>query len=611
MTPTALRTVLSQPGTILLDASEAQRPEEGKTLLFASPLEILVASTSDAIWTVLARVDAAIAEGYYAAGFISYEAAQAMEPTLPAHPPDTPLCWFGIYTEAVDVSLDVLAETLTTDAAVHLTTAPTFGLNRPTYRERIDRIKSLIYEGEVYQINFTDTLTFEYYGEAFALYAALRKQQTVPFGAWLNIGTQQILSFSPELFFARDVRRIWTRPMKGTIHRGHNAHDDEALAEALRTDAKSQAENLMIVDLLRNDLSLVCEPGSVQVPTLFEVEPYRTLHQMTSTVEGRLVEGVSYSDVFAALFPCGSVTGAPKLRAMKHIHALERHARGVYCGTIGYIAPNDRAVFSVGIRTLTVEKSLAQMGVGSGIVWDSDADAEYDECLLKAAFITRALAPPLPPETGLIETMRVNQGTIELLDYHVNRLAQSAEALGFSLDLDTVHTAIRKRLTQTDNPTYVLRFVLRRSGEFAFSTRSVSVFERPLRLMLVQTDLDPLDPRLRHKTTARELYSQAYTQAQNAGYDEALLINAEGFATEGSRSNLFARFGDTWHTPPTALGLLGGVYRQFWLDSDASATEHKIHYHELAQADEVVLTNAVWRRVPCIVAPHLTALRAA
>lgn len=592
----------------MLDASEASRPEERHSLLFARPVEVLLAATPTQVRGVLARIDAAVADGYYVSGFMSYEAASAWEPTLPHHPADALLCWFGVYERATAVSDDLLLDTLQEHGSMGLGDTPTFGLSQQAYGEKIDAIKSLIYEGEVYQINFTDALTFSFSGATLDLYAALRKEQKVPFGAWLNLGAQQILSFSPELFFARDDRRLWTRPMKGTTHRGHTAAEDARLADALRADAKSQAENLMIVDLLRNDLSLVCEPGSVHVPALFEVEPYRTLHQMTSTVEGRLVDGATYANIFTALFPCGSVTGAPKLRSMAHIHALERQARGVYCGTIGYIAPDDRAVFNVAIRTVTVDGQQAAMGVGSGIVWDSDADAEYAECLLKASFVSRALTPPLPPGTGLIETMRVAGGQIALLDLHLDRLARSATALAFVLDRTATREAIVQQVRTGDPSVYVLRLVLHRNGTVTFSTRNAASFGAPLQALLVEADLDPSDPRLRHKTTARDVYTAAYERAQAAGYDEALLVDGDGYVTEGSRSNVFVRFGETWHTPPTTLGLLGGVYRQHWLDTDPNVIERPIHRLDVQHADEVVLTNAVWGRVPCVVAAEETAL---
>lgn len=597
---------------MLLDASEALHPEERNSLLFAHPAEVLTAATLAQVRDVLSRLDTAIADGYFVAGFMSYEAAPAWEAALPAHPTDMPLCWFGIYEDMTPIAEEVLRDTFQQPDAIRLDGAPAFGLTQQAYQDKIQAIKSLIYEGEVYQINFTDALTVTFSGSALDMYAALRKEQGVPFGAWLNLGPQQVLSFSPELFFARQGRRLWTRPMKGTTHRGESATEDARLAGELRTDAKSQAENLMIVDLLRNDLSLVCEPGSVHVPALFEVEPYRTLHQMTSTVEGRLADDITYTDVFKALFPCGSVTGAPKLRSMTHIHALERQARGVYCGTIGYIAPDDRAVFNVAIRTVTVDGQHAQMGVGSGIVWDSDADAEYAECLLKASFVSRALTPLqppglLPPGTGLIETMRVADGKVKLLALHLDRLEHSAAALGFVYDRQKTREAIEQQMRRGSAPVYVLRLVLAQSGAGTFSTRDATSFKGPLNVMLVEADLDPGDPRLHHKTTARDVYTAAYNQAQAAGYDEALLVNSEGYVTEGSRSNVFVRFGAEWYTPPTTFGLLDGVFRRHWL-ADPNVFEKPIHRLDLRRADEVVLTNAVWGRVQGVIAAAMASL---
>jgi para-aminobenzoate synthetase/4-amino-4-deoxychorismate lyase len=239
----------------------------------------------------------------------------------------------------------------------------------------------------VYQINLTAPVRFRFEGEPLALYRRMRRRQPVPYGAFLNLGDgRRVLSASPELFFRRDGARVWTRPMKGTVRRGASPEEDQRLRRALAADEKNRAENVMIVDLLRNDLSVCCEPDSVRVPELFSVEPYETVSQMTSTVEGRLKPDTGYADLFRALFPCGSVTGAPKLRAMRRIRRLEKEPRGVYCGAVGFAGPRE-AAFNVAIRTVELAGAEGRMGIGSGVVWDSDPDTEYEECLLKAAFL--------------------------------------------------------------------------------------------------------------------------------------------------------------------------------------------------------------------------------
>ena len=353
----------------------------------------------------------------------------------------------------------------------------------------------------------------------------------------------------------------------------------------------------MIVDLLRNDLSVVCEPGSVQVPALFTTEPYETLHQMTSTVEGRLREDVGYAALFRALFPCGSITGAPKIRAMQLIDQLEPEPRGVYCGAIGFIAPDERAVFSVAIRTVVLKDGRGEMGTGSGIVWDSDADAEYDECLLKARFLTDVTEPDLPFE--LIETMRWD-GTdglhgIRLLSGHLDRMRMSARHFGFAFDEADLRRQVRDTLRSLPaGVPHRVRVTLSKSGVFNITT-SLSLKENrtPWKVILSDVQADSGDVFFQHKTTRREAYERAYQQAQKAGCDEALLLNERGEVTEGSRTNLFIQQGAALYTPPLTSGLLGGVYRRHLLETRADVQERVLYPDDLRTADALYLCNAV------------------
>ncbi|MEZ4703546.1 MAG: aminodeoxychorismate synthase component I [Rhodothermales bacterium] len=391
--PDAIATRLREPGTVLLDTAKRDDGEPGGCLLFANPVRHIVAESVADVMPALHRAQAAVDAGRYIAGFVSYEAGAACCGLSPAHAGPEPLLWFGVYDAPAAIDLPE-ADTPVWIGDRRLAIA------RDAYAEAIGRIKDHIREGDVYQVNFTTSLRFPYRGDPFALYRALRSRQRVAYGAYVPRPGGAMLSFSPELFFRIDGDRITARPMKGTVRRGADAADDARLGAWLLADEKNRAENLMIVDLLRNDLSRVCEVGSVEVPALFSLERYETLFQMTSTVTGRLRPNVDLPALFEALFPCGSITGAPKRSAMQRIAALETGPRGVYCGTIGFVAPGGDAVFNVAIRTLALRDGEGVMGVGSGIVWDSDAGAEYDECLLKGAFLGEIAPSPALPVRG-------------------------------------------------------------------------------------------------------------------------------------------------------------------------------------------------------------------
>jgi para-aminobenzoate synthetase / 4-amino-4-deoxychorismate lyase len=578
---TAIPSVLRAHGTVLLDAS-AGGGEEGRSLLFREPVREIVARTPAEVLPALQQMDAEVAAGNYVAGFIAYEAAAAWLPLKHVLPVDlTHYLWFGVYAAPEEVRLEPAASPSAPIENLR------FDLDREVYRNSIERIRGHIREGDVYQINFTAPVRFRTGAPAEVLYLDVRSRQHVPFGAFLNAGGRHVLSFSPELFFRTRDRDITTRPMKGTVRRGVTPEEDRNLGAWLRNDAKSRAENLMIVDLLRNDLSIICEPGTVRVPALFEIEPYETVLQMTSTVTGRMRRGTTLSETFRALFPCGSVTGAPKLRAMEIIAGLEAAPRGPYCGAIGFAGPGE-AAFNVAIRTVLLEGSDATMGVGSGVVWDSSADAEYDECLLKAAFLAGRL--PMEPDFRLIETMRRSGGVVRLLNRHATRLRNSACHFGIAFDEDAFRSmAVRDAEGRGDD---VVRITLAPDGRLDVKTHPLPPpFEGPA--ILWPEPVDSADERLLHKTNRRALYEAAWNRATEAGFSEAVFINECGEVTEGSRSTLFARVGERLVTPPVRCGLLPGVYRAHVLETDDRAEEGVLTPELLAAADEVFLCNAV------------------
>ena len=609
--------MLRNPGTVLLDTT---RPDAGnrRSLLFTGPVRVLEARTLPEVLRVLGEADQAVGEGLYLAGYVGYEAGYAFERIAPLRASPFPLVWLGVYRapdvlEEADVE-GLLAPYVERPCAM---TDVRFSLDRAAYRRQIGVIKTHIHAGDVYQVNFTGKLGFQYEGVPPALYRALRRRQRVAYGAYLHTGEAHVLCCSPELFFRRDGRRLVTRPMKGTVRRGRTSDEDQALRHGLARDEKSRAENLMIVDLLRNDLSVVCEPGSVRVPALFTTEPYETLHQMTSTVEGRLREGVSYRDLFGALFPCGSVTGAPKIRAMQLIDALEAGPRGLYCGAIGYIAPDEKAAFNVAIRTAVLQEGRGEMGIGSGIVWDSDVEAEYEECLLKARFLTSAWGEA-HASFQLIETMRWEGQDglrgIRLLEHHLDRMRTSARHIGFPFD----EAALRDRLSKATSSLAVgrphrVRATLDPLGTFDVTTAELpdvrgepDVRAEPWRVIISDVRVDSADVLLRHKTTRRGAYERAYQQARAAGCDEALLVNERGELTEGARTNVFVQRGASLYTPPIACGLLGGVYRRHLIETRPDVRERVLYPRDLYEADALYLCNAVRGLVRAVLVPTPT-----
>src|SRR4051812_17413439 len=519
----------------------------GQSLLLRSPDAVLEARSPQEVRTCLARLRS---ETRHAAGFLAYEAGPALEPKLAplartAPPNDPPLLWFGLFgaPEAVD------AETLLPDGAGAWAAAPRPRIEREAYLAAVARVKEHILDGDVYQANLTFRAEVATAGHPLSLYAALRPRARAGWGGIVFTGAHWILSFSPELFFTLEGGRAVAQPMKGTAPAG----TDPA---RLRDDPKQRAENLMIVDLIRNDLSRVSKPGTVKVPELFAVETFPTVLQMTSTVTAEAEDGLGPVDLIEAAFPCGSVTGAPKIRAMEVIAALEGEPRAVYTGSIGRLAPGGEAAFNVAIRTLVLEagERKATLGLGSGIVADSSPEEEWRECLAKGAFV----------ETGrrfdLIETMRFDpeEGVAEI-ERHLARMKRSAEALGFAFDRHAARNELQAATFYLKAPRR-LRLLLSRSGATAIETRPLGEAPAgPVPVRVAPLPVEPEDFRLRHKTSDRAFYDEARIAA---GAFELLFEDHEGFLTEGSFTTLFVEREGRLVTPPLARGLLPGVLRE-------------------------------------------------
>jgi para-aminobenzoate synthetase/4-amino-4-deoxychorismate lyase len=533
---------------VLLDDAR----EDGKARLYRGPVETVATRQAGEVPACLDRLRSC---GRHAAGFLSYEAGYALEPRLAplgGKATDVPLLWFGLF----DGFEHVEAEALLSDRASGFASSPRPLIHRADYEADVARALAHIEAGDIYQANLTFAAEVHTAGHPMAVYAALRARGGGGYGGILFTGEHWLLSFSPELFFTLEGGVLTARPMKGTAVRRAAPAEDEAAVAALRGDPKQRAENLMIVDLLRNDLSRVSKPGTVKVPELYAVETYPTVHQMTSTVVATLEDGMGPIDVIEAIFPCGSITGAPKIRSMEIIAGLERGPRGAYTGSIGRVAPDGEAAFNVAIRTLVLRagESRATLGLGSGIVADSVAGDEWRECLAKGAFVETAR------RFDLIETMRFDpEEGIADLERHLARMKRSAEALGFTFDRHHARNELQAGTFRLRGPRR-LRLLLSRTGATAIEARPLPEAPTgPVPVAVARLPVARDDFRLRHKTSDRAFYDEARAQS---GAFEVLFEGEDGFLTEGSFTNLFVERDGRLLTPPLSRGLLPGILRE-------------------------------------------------
>ena len=492
-------------------------------------------------------------------------------------------------------------------------------VSRAAFEQAIGQIHERIAAGETYQVNYTFRLQGQAYGSPVRLYRRLRERQAVAYGALIRLPAHaqgeaaHVLSLSPELFLRHGEGVLTARPMKGTAHRAADAEGDSETARHLAIDAKNRAENVMIVDLLRNDLGRLARIGSVEVTQLFEVEPYSTLFQMTSTVQAALRPEIGFADVLRAAFPCGSITGAPKHHTMELIAGLESTPRGLYCGAIGWVdAPRGTArvgdfCLSVAIRTLVLGPQAqglrpARLGIGAGIVADSQAAAEFDECHLKARFLTG-----LDPGFELFETLLAQAGrdggppALRHLDRHLARLGGSARALGFRFDPAAARELLSALLgTLAGGTNWRVRLALSHDGGLKLQHGPLAALpNEPVRLRVAQARLPDANPLAAHKTTLRQVYDEGVRAAERAGAFDGLFFTAGGRLAEGGRSSVFLKLGGRWFTPPVADGALPGVMRGCLLDDPAwAAAERTLRWDDLQQAEAIVVCNALRGALP-------------
>jgi para-aminobenzoate synthetase / 4-amino-4-deoxychorismate lyase len=565
------------PGThsvVLFDAAS------GQWLAFDRPRQVIEARAAERVLPALRLIEEATSRGQWAAGFISYEAAPGFDPVLQTRPaPAFPLLWFGLYDPPRPVSPPPRRS-----LRAALAWEPSLG--ERDYRARFDQVKSFIGRGHTYQVNFSFRLHAPFSGEPWHLFAAMVHAQGGGFPAYLDTGSHVICSASPELFFALDAERLVSSPMKGTADRGLRRVDDERQARRLLESEKNRAENVMIVDMVRNDLGRVARPGTIAVPRLFAPERYPTVWQMTSTVECQT--RASVAEILRALFPAASITGAPKVRTMQLIAALENTPRHLYTGAIGYLAPGRRAQFNVAIRTVVLERSTsrAEYGIGGGIVWDSEPQAELDECYSKARVLTQP-----QPDFALLETLRWSpaEGFV-LLEEHLARLRDSALYFSRAVDLDSLRRQLTELARGFPRCPQKVRVLLPANADAAVVALPLDPLPKPYRLRLATRPVHSRDLFLFHKTTHRQVYEAA--KAATTGCDDVLLWNERGELTETCIASIALEIKGKWHTPPLEAGLLPGLERARLL-AEGKLRETPLRAEDLAAAEKVWLLNSV------------------
>lgn len=586
-----LKSVINNPGSGLFFTPPYY--EDGVSYFFSNPCEIIKAENQEDFFPLLDRIDELSSQGRFGAGFLAYEAGYAFEKKLNKYLTANKdlLAYFCFYKEENVKKYSRGEIEINSDAENHFNVS-SFRLNTSfkEYLEAVEKIKYLISEGDTYQVNYTIKTKFNFSGNPAALFRHLIYNQSAQFVAIINTGETFIISVSPELFFKIEGRKITVRPMKGTNSRGINSEDDEYQRLVLMNSEKDKAENLMIVDLLRNDLGKICKFGCVKLASLFDIEKYETLFQMTSVVEGELIDGIKFSDVIKNIYPSGSVTGAPKIRTMEIINELEKERRGVYTGSIGFIY-NDKLKFNVAIRTVVINQSkgTGELGIGSGIVWDSNPQKEYEELILKSKFLTRSIE-----NFELFETMKLENGRIPFLKEHLNRLKKAADFFLFLFDEKNLGYLILEEIRKSDpQRKYRMKIKLNKFGKAEIELSEYPKLPEEIKIILSDKRINSRDPFRYFKTTKRIVYDEEYSYYTSQGFFDVIFINENGNITEGAITNIFLRNNDQWYTPPVDAGILNGIFRNDLISRNKKIIEKNLCEDDLFEAEEIMLTNAL------------------
>ena len=552
--------------------------ELGLRYLFTKPIKELKTKNLDQVEALLREVEAYQEKGFYAVGYVSYEAAPAFEKKFAVHPAPLLgeyLLYFTIHEEVETLPFPEDYE------AVDLPANWKEEVEAPAYQEAIETIHHHIRQGDTYQVNYTVQLSQELKSDPFAIYNRLVVEQKAHYNAFIQHDDVSILSISPELFFEQDDRLLTTRPMKGTTRRGLTNQADLQEAAWLKADPKNRAENMMIVDLLRNDMNRISEIGSEQVTRLCQVEQYSTVWQMTSTIESRLRSEIDLVQTFRALFPCGSITGAPKISTMEIIQKTEKAPRGVYCGTIGILLPRGKRIFNVAIRTLQMQGGQAIYGVGGGITWDSKWESEYQETKQKSAVLYRQ-----EPRFELLTTGRIHQGELTFLEQHLTRLREASRYFAYPYDEQKLLKELQEELAHLEsNLDYRCRIALQKNGTFHLEiTELTDLPASYLQAQLTEQKLDLATPFTYFKTSQRDHLSQSER--------EQIFHLPDGTLLETTIGNLVLEIGGQLYTPPAHLPLLDGIYRRHLLETQ-QVEEKLLTLNDLKNADRIYACNAL------------------
>jgi para-aminobenzoate synthetase/4-amino-4-deoxychorismate lyase len=557
--------------------------------LFLKPKEIVTIKSLRNLDEKLNRIDHLIGDGFVGYSSLNYEAGYLFEKTLNKFlSKNEDLIQFLFYDKK---NVQTIKSNKILFDSFEKYKIKNFKLNTTNneFTKSISKIKSYIEEGDTYQVNYTIKGKFNFEGSYSGLFSNLVFNQSAQYIAVINNNGKIIISVSPEMFFEKNGRKIISKPMKGTARRGSDHSNDEFIKYELERSEKNRAENVMIVDLIRNDLGRVSEYGSVKVRNIFNVEKYESVYQMVSTVESKLKKNVKLSDVLKNIYPCGSITGAPKIRTMEIINELEKENRGIYTGSIGLIRKN-KITFNVPIRTLVIDKKTnrGEIGLGSGIVWDSIAEEEYEETKLKGKFLTEPVKP-----FEIMETMKIENGKIFLLDEHLDRMKQTSDYFLFNFDKKEIKSYLNKIVNKTDTESYRLRLSLDKYGRLCHVISKLIQLPQEIKVIISKNKIHSKDRFQYFKTTNRRLYDREYKSFTAKGFFDAIYFNERSELAEGAISNIFIYKNDVISTPPINVGILSGVYRKQLLKHDSGIRERRLYLADLLEADKIILTNSV------------------
>lgn len=572
-------------------SSSLDQAQQALRAYFHEPLDILVAHTTEQVKPLLEKVDAYSKQGLWCVGYMRYEAAPAFDSAFKVHErqnPQSPLAYFGVFK--TPSSVDLAQHLLHTNSTHQVKWSDIIA--KPNFDSAMVQIHQAIAAGDFYQVNYTSNMHGEMSGDSASLFKAMQQAQPNAYAAFIQNEYEEILSVSPELFFELQQGHILVRPMKGTAARGIDTADDEIKKSQLRQSAKEQAENVMIVDLIRNDVSRIAKTHTVKVNQLFNIQTLPTLFQMVSDVEADLQDHVGLSDVMQALFPCGSITGAPKVMAMKMIKQIEPEERGVYCGTVGVVRPGGDATFNVAIRTVTLQKTTNPMkqkalcGIGSGITFDASIAGEWQEWRHKKAFLERS-----SQNFSLLETMRFYKGQLHQVQHHLDRMALAAQHFGFVFNRFEIEQQLQEQSLTWGQGAQRIRLLLEKNGHIKLEHFDLSASPEVAQVQWAATAFEMADSEfVRFKTTHRAHYD--FYSPTNPAIFDTLLYNHHGEITEFTRGNIALFMDGVWYTPPLSCGLLNGIERQVLLDKGL-LKERKLYRKDLEQAQGMAFMNSL------------------